>query len=116
MHNFSVHQIAKDFLVKKVPQDPLLFKTQDVHSSIFSRSLQAMPQPLKRDIYNLRAPGTSMDTVEPSIPHPLAPVRYSYLYWADHLLDCQIRENTIKEPQGQWLSLQLSSPVLLVLA
>jgi hypothetical protein len=94
---FFVHQSAKDFLGKKASQDPLLFKTQHVHDSIYSRSLQAMSQTLKRDVYNLRAPGTSIDTVEPPIPDPLASVQYSCLYWADHLLDCQTRENTIKD-------------------
>ncbi|RDW75234.1 hypothetical protein BP6252_06376 [Coleophoma cylindrospora] len=94
---FFVHQSAKDFLGKKAPQDLFLFKTQDVHGNIFSRSLQAMSQTLKRDVYNLRAPGTLLDTIEPPILDPLASVRYSCLYWADHLLDCQTRENTIKD-------------------
>ncbi|RDW57694.1 beta transducin-like protein HET-E4s-like protein [Coleophoma crateriformis] len=94
---FFVHQSAKDFLGKRAPQDPFLFKTQDVHDNIFTRSLQAMSQTLKRDVYNLRAPGTLLDTIEPPILDPLASVRYSCLYWADHLLDCQTRENTIKD-------------------
>jgi hypothetical protein len=91
---FFVHQSAKDFLIENAPQDSRLFRAQDVHNSIFSRSLQAMSQTLKRDVYNLGAPGTSIDKVKPPFPDPLAAVRYSCLYWVDHL--CQTREDTIK--------------------
>ncbi|PVH71314.1 hypothetical protein DL98DRAFT_521125, partial [Cadophora sp. DSE1049] len=94
---FFMHQSAKDFLIKKAPQKPLLFKAQDVHNSIFSRSLQVMSITLQRDIYNLRAPGISIDQVEPPDPDSLATVRYSCLYWVDHLLKCQTREDTIKD-------------------
>ncbi|KAH8586504.1 NACHT domain-containing protein, partial [Bisporella sp. PMI_857] len=85
---FFVHQSAKEFLVEKASNDSLLFKTQDVHSSIFSRSLQAMSHTLRRDVYSLAAPGISIDQVKPPIPDPLATVQYSCLYWADHLLEC----------------------------
>ncbi|KAH8587315.1 hypothetical protein B0O99DRAFT_678190 [Bisporella sp. PMI_857] len=78
---FFVHQSAKDFLIKKAPQEPLLFRAQDVHNSIFFRSLQVMSMTLRRDIYNLRAPGISIDQV-------------------DHLLECQTREDTIKNLKG----------------
>jgi hypothetical protein len=94
---YFVHQSAKDFLIKKAPQHPLLFRTQDVHNSIFSRSLQAMSQILKRDVYNLRAPGTSIDKVKQPSPDPLAAARYSCIYWVDHLLDCRTREDTVKD-------------------
>ncbi|KAH8586999.1 hypothetical protein B0O99DRAFT_527618 [Bisporella sp. PMI_857] len=94
---FFVHQSAKDFLIKKAPQEPLLFRAQDVHNSIFSLSLQVMSMTLRRDIYNLRAPGISIDQVEPPDPDSLATVRYSCLYWVDHLLECQTREDTIKD-------------------
>jgi hypothetical protein len=89
---FFVHQSSKDFLIEKAPQDLFLFRAQDVHNSIFSRSLQAMSLTLKRDVYNLRAPGISMDKVQQPNPDPLVAIRYSCLYWADHLLDCQNRE------------------------
>jgi len=93
---FLVHQSAKDFLIEKARQDPLLFRAQDVHNNISSQSLQAMSQTLKRDIYNLRAPGTSIDKVKSPFPDPLAAIRYSCLYWVDHLLECQAREDTTK--------------------
>ncbi len=52
---------------------------------------------LRRDIYNLRAPGISIDQVEPPNPDPLAAVRYSCLYWVDHLLGSRITKDTIKD-------------------
>jgi hypothetical protein len=83
-----VHQSAKDFLIKKASKDIFLSTIENVHSSIFSRSLQAMSYTLRRDVYSLRAPGISIDQVKPPVPDPLATVRYSCLYWVDHLLEC----------------------------
>ncbi|KAM0158528.1 hypothetical protein ACHAQE_005438 [Botrytis cinerea] len=85
---FFVHQSAKDFLIKKTSKDMFLPTKENVHSRIFSRSLQAMSPTLRRDIYDLRAPGISIDQVKPPVPDPLATVRYSCLYWVDHLFEC----------------------------
>jgi hypothetical protein len=90
-----VHQSAKDFLIKKAHNEIHPFGVETVHHTIFSRSLQAMSQTLRRDIYSLRTPGISVDQVEAPNPDPLAAARYSCLYWVDHLLDCGTRENTI---------------------
>ncbi|PQE26677.1 hypothetical protein CJF30_00011108 [Rutstroemia sp. NJR-2017a BBW] len=79
-----VHQSAKDFLIGKASKDSTI---ENVHSSIFSRSLQALSCTLRRDVYSLRAPGISIDQVKPPVPDPLATVRYSCLYWVDHLLE-----------------------------
>ena len=87
---FFVHQTAKDFLVDKASRDPFLFQKQDVHHIIFFRSLQAMSQRLKLDIYSLAAPGISLDQVKLPCPDPLATIRYPCLYWADHLLECDV--------------------------
>ncbi|KAH8661592.1 hypothetical protein BGZ60DRAFT_491655 [Tricladium varicosporioides] len=83
-----VHQSAKDFLLKKASKDILPFRVEDVHSSIFSRSLQAMSRILKCDVYSLATPGISIDQVKPPVPDPLATIQYSCLYWLDHLLKC----------------------------
>jgi hypothetical protein len=66
-----VHQSAKDFLVQKVYNEIYPFGIEAVHHTIFSRSLQAMSQTLRRDIYSLRAPGISIDRVQPPDPDPL---------------------------------------------
>ncbi|KAH6704109.1 NACHT domain-containing protein, partial [Leptodontidium sp. MPI-SDFR-AT-0119] len=94
---FFVHQSANDFLIGKAPQEPLLLRAQDVHNTIFSRSLQVMSITLRRDIYNLRAPGISIDQVEPPDPNPLAAIRYSCLYWVDHLLGSRITKDSVKD-------------------
>lgn len=59
-----------------------------------------MSKTLRRDVYSLCAPGISIDQVEPPDLDPLAAVQYSCLYWADHLLDCGARENTINDLKG----------------
>ncbi|EMR91224.1 putative beta transducin-like protein [Botrytis cinerea BcDW1] len=83
-----VHQSARDFLIEKASRDIFLPTIEDMHSKIFSRSLQAMSPILRRDIYNLRAPGISIDQFKQPDPDPLATVRYSCLYWVDHLFEC----------------------------
>jgi hypothetical protein len=50
-----------------------------------------MSKTLKRDIYNLRAPGISIDKVKQRDPDPLAVVQYSCLYWVKHLIDCNVK-------------------------
>ncbi|KAM3066213.1 hypothetical protein ACMFMG_012117 [Clarireedia jacksonii] len=86
-----VHQSAKDFLIKKASKDIFRPTMENVYSSIFSRSLQAMSRILRRDVYNLRTPGISINQIKPPIPDPLATVQYSCLYWVDHLLECDAR-------------------------
>jgi archaellum biogenesis ATPase FlaH len=77
---FFVHQSAKDFLIEKASKDIFLSGIEDVHNSIFSRSLQTLSRTLKRDVYSLRAPGFSIDEVKQPNPDPLATARYSCLY------------------------------------
>jgi hypothetical protein len=91
---FFVHQSAKDFLINKASKDIFLSTREIVHNSIFSRSLQAMSCTLRRDVYNLRAPGISIDQVKQPNPDPLAAARYSCLYWVDHLLDSNTGGNS----------------------
>ncbi|KAK4656838.1 HNWD NOD-like receptor pc14 [Podospora pseudocomata] len=96
---YFVHQSAKDFLLgtasdkasNKASQEAfkLVFPTgiEDVSYIIFWRSLNVMSQKLRRDIYCLNAPGFSIDNVRVPDPDPLATVRYSCIYWIDHLRD-----------------------------
>ncbi|RDW62302.1 hypothetical protein BP6252_11735 [Coleophoma cylindrospora] len=48
---------------------------------------------------SLRAPGISIDQIKVPNPDPLATIRYSCLYWVDHLLNCSITEisNALKD-------------------
>jgi hypothetical protein len=89
-----VHQSAKDFLLKEASGDIFPSRIKGVHCTIFSGSLRVMSSALRRDVYNLKAPGFSIDQVKQPDPDPLAAARYSCLYWIDHLLDYDTREHT----------------------
>ena len=82
---YFVHQSAKDFLFGKASDGIFPSGMQEVHHTIFSRSLQTMSRKLGRDIYGLRAPGFPIDKIKEPEPDPLATVRYSCIYWIDHL-------------------------------
>jgi NACHT domain len=84
---YFVHQSAKDYLSKNA--DAQIFPTGrgQVHHRVLSQSLQAMSKALRRDIYNLREPGTLVENVGSIDPDPLAPLRYSCVYWVEHLCE-----------------------------
>ena len=99
-HTISfVHQSAKDFLIKEAQNEIYPCGVESVHNTIFSRSLQAMSRTVQRDIYGLRTPGISIDQVTPPEPDPLVALRYSCLYWVDHLIDCHTSENKFEDLQ-----------------
>ncbi|PVH68540.1 hypothetical protein DL98DRAFT_599436 [Cadophora sp. DSE1049] len=92
---YTVHQSAQDFLSK----DSFIFpsRIEDVHYNLFSRSLSAMSNTLRRDVYGLRVPGITIDQVKQPDPDSLITIRYSCLYWVNHLLQCQMRGTIIKD-------------------
>ncbi|KAK4247891.1 hypothetical protein C7999DRAFT_31702 [Corynascus novoguineensis] len=90
---------AKEFLLTKARDEIFPSGTEDIHHTIFSRSLQIIWKILRRDIYNLGAPGFSIDKVKPPDPDPLAAVRYSCVYWINHLRDCDPKKNANKDLQ-----------------
>ncbi|KAM7209927.1 Vegetative incompatibility protein HET-E-1 [Rhypophila decipiens] len=92
---YFVHQSAKDFLQGKATHKASreAFKqvfplgTETVNYIIFSKSLDAMSIALRRDMYGLKAPGFPIDKVQTPSPDPLDTVRYSCVFWVDHLRD-----------------------------
>jgi hypothetical protein len=96
---FFVHQSAKDFLLKQARDEIFPSGIEDIHYTIFSRSPRIMRETLRRDIYNLGAPGFSIDNVRPPDPDPLAAVRYLCVYWINHLRDCDPKKNANKDLQ-----------------
>lgn len=84
---YFVHQSAKDYL--RAHAGPSIFPNgcEEVHCSIVSKSLQVMSDTLRRDIYSLRDPGTSIDQVVPLDPDPLARIRYACVHWISHLCE-----------------------------
>jgi hypothetical protein len=92
---YFVHQSAKDFLLGR-PDNEASRKAfswffphgmEQVNHTIFSRSITAMSTVLHRDIYDLKAPGFPIDEVQMPPSEPLATVRYSCVFWVDHLRD-----------------------------
>jgi hypothetical protein len=84
---YFVHQSAKDFLLTEAVQDVFPAGLEAAHQAIFIRSLQIMSTTLRRNMYGLKALGTPIDDVEMPEPDPLAALRYSCVYWIDHLCD-----------------------------
>ncbi|KAH7302809.1 hypothetical protein B0I35DRAFT_384701, partial [Stachybotrys elegans] len=87
---YFVHQSAKDFLLNKVSDQILPSGAAHQHHAIFSRSLEALSETLERDVYELGAPGFPIDQVSPPNPDPLASIRYSCVFWVDHLDDAEL--------------------------
>ncbi|KAL2193352.1 WD domain-containing protein, partial [Corynascus similis CBS 632.67] len=92
-----VHQSAKDFLLTETRDQIFPSGIEDVHRSIFSRSLRIIQQTLRRDIYGFGAPGFPINKVIRPDPDPLAVVQYSCVYWVKHLRDCDPRKNANKD-------------------
>lgn len=83
---YLVHQSAKDYLSREMNSNSFSPKLNDVHRDIFSRSLRVMTA-LKRDNYNLEDPGILISDIKTPNPDPLAAMRYSCVYWIDHICD-----------------------------
>ncbi|RYP17831.1 hypothetical protein DL765_004315 [Monosporascus sp. GIB2] len=81
---YLIHQSAKDYL-----DENYTFRLQPAgpaqgHADISRRSINAMSLVLKQNMYNLDF-GFKPKDMTPPDPDPLAPIRYSCLFWADHL-------------------------------
>ncbi|OAG04338.1 uncharacterized protein CC84DRAFT_1196565 [Paraphaeosphaeria sporulosa] len=88
---YFVHQSAKDFLFAKAYNEAFSDGIEDVHWTIFSRSLAILSKTLYRDMYSLEAPGIAVENVKPPHPDPLAESRYPCVYWIDHLCDSKTK-------------------------
>jgi hypothetical protein len=88
---YFVHQSAKDFLVMKASSDVFLDGVECIHRDIFQKSLTVLQKTLRRDMYNLQAPGYPIGDVKPPILDPLATSRYPCIYWIDHFCDSKCK-------------------------
>jgi hypothetical protein len=88
---YFVHQSAKDFLVTKALNNVFLDGVECIHRDIFQKSLTVLQKTLRRDMYNLQAPGYPIGDVKPSIPDSLATSRYPCIYWIDHFYDSKCK-------------------------
>ncbi|KAI1621217.1 hypothetical protein EDD37DRAFT_659562 [Exophiala viscosa] len=80
-----VHQSAKEFLLKGA-----------LHEISLMGSVHVMSMGLRRDIYGLRTLGYPIELVKRPEPNPLAALRYSCIYWVDHLCDWSSLSYTIQ--------------------
>ncbi|KAG4261888.1 hypothetical protein FPRO03_11356 [Fusarium proliferatum] len=81
---FFVHQSAKEFLLDQGREVLFPRGINHKHAHVFSRSLDAMENTLRQDIYELGSPCTLNPVEIPSLD-PLAGIEYSCVYWARHL-------------------------------
>jgi hypothetical protein len=78
-----IHQSAKDYLDTNHSRLQPGGVAQG-HADITRRSINAMST-LKSDIYDLRQYGIESKDLTPPEEDPLAPIRYSCVFWLDHL-------------------------------
>lgn len=99
---YFVHQSVMDYLFRKASSDVFPSGKADVHYTIFSRSLHVLSRTLMHDMYNLQAPGFPIDQIKQPELDPLVAVRYSCVYWVDHL--CASNENSkqVSDLQDSW--------------
>ncbi|RBQ78488.1 hypothetical protein FVER14953_07672 [Fusarium verticillioides] len=86
---YFLHQSAKDFLVNKVSDQISPSGLAYQHRLIFERSLHALSETLRRDICQLGHPGFKIDDVSTDMLKPLDLIRYSCVYWVDHLCNAE---------------------------
>lgn len=82
---YFVHQSANDYTLNKAASQIFPRGIPHHHNLLFSRSIDALSKTLRKDIYDLKRAGCSMDEIKVPAPNPLAPVEYSCIYWLDHL-------------------------------
>lgn len=81
---YFIHQSAKDYLTQKKLKIIFPAGPEAAHYDIFSLCLSSMSISLRWDIYDLNDPGIIRKGLAP-IPDPIAHIRYSCLFWFDHL-------------------------------
>ncbi|CZS79707.1 unnamed protein product [Fusarium graminearum] len=81
-----VHQSAKDFLLEKSSE--LLFQSglAQHHYALFQRSIDVLVV-LRKDMYDLKYPGVSLDEAIRNRPEPdpIDSLVYAVVFWVDHL-------------------------------
>jgi hypothetical protein len=87
---YFIHQSAKDYLSGKASSTIFPSGTTAVHHAILLRLLQGMSKTLRRNIYEMQHPGLPVGEIKAPNPDPLADMRYSCVFWVDHL--CAAKE------------------------
>jgi hypothetical protein len=85
---YLIHQSAKEYLDANHRSKLQQGGPVQGHADISRRSIHAMST-LKRNIYALPHSGFKLEDIRPPDPDPLAPIRYSCVFWIDHLCDAK---------------------------
>jgi len=86
-----IHQSAKDYLDENYTSRLQLAGVAQGHADISRRSITTMSSILQKNIYNLDF-GIEAKNISPPASDPLASIRYSCVFWADHLLNRESHE------------------------
>ncbi|KAK4095858.1 WD40 repeat-like protein [Parathielavia hyrcaniae] len=81
---YLIHQSAKDYLGDNYTTRLQPAGVAQGHVDIGIRAIDAMSSMLRHNMYNLDL-GFKPENITPPDPDPLAPIRYSCVFWADHL-------------------------------
>jgi hypothetical protein len=84
---YLIHQSVKDYLTGRAAKTIFPSSKGQVHRAIFEQSVRALSTGLRRNMYSLPYPGTTIDHVKVPEPDPLAGIRYACVYWARHFCD-----------------------------
>ena len=82
-HIYFIHQSAQEYVKESTEVFPNGEKP--IHIDMFSRSLQAMSRNLRKNVCNLLQHGPLTNEPRPVDLSMLTPVRYSCIFWVDHL-------------------------------
>ena len=96
---YLIHQSAKDYLEMNHKSKLQQGGPAQGHADISRRSIDAMST-LKRNIYALPYLGFKSKDIGPPGPDPLAPIRYSCVFWVDHL--CYIEAQGSEYKNDLW--------------
>ncbi|KAN0077506.1 hypothetical protein V8E54_005810 [Elaphomyces granulatus] len=94
---YFIHQSAKDYLILNASAFIFPVGRGRIHYDMFSWSLDALSKTLRRDIYNLQDPGSMMKDVPDPDPDPLGSIRYSCVFWVDHLCEADDRSLDLRK-------------------
>jgi hypothetical protein len=93
---YFVHQSVKDYFISGKGSTIFSSGHSEEHRSIMNRSLKIMSETLKRDICDLKMPGTLISELESGRVNMHLPRRIHYpcCYWIDHLREVYCLQQT----------------------
>ncbi|KAL2192580.1 hypothetical protein P885DRAFT_47293, partial [Corynascus similis CBS 632.67] len=83
---YLIHQSAKDYLDENYTSRLHHAGVAQGHVDISRRSIATLSSVLQQNMYNLDL-GFKAKNISPPDPDPLAPIRYSCVFWVEHLLN-----------------------------